>query len=256
MFKHHLQANRFELKYVISDACAHGVRDFLRSYLVADEFNPPQGGGYPVNSVYLDSPSLELCNATVEGHKNRFKLRIRFYDDVPTSPVFFEIKRRANDAILKERARVQRSACARLLSGHWPIHTDLVKFSPKTFDSLRRFCDLRNRLQARGQAIVSYDREAYVTPDSDSVRVTFDRNLRTVPYCGEFRATDRDDWAFPTIPGVVLELKFTERFPVWMRNMTRVFNLQRGSMPKYVECVHKLGASLPHERIFARGGGA
>lgn len=250
MFKHHLQANRFELKYVISEQCAQGVRDFVRSYLVPDEFNPPQGGGYQVNSVYLDNPGLELCNATIEGHKNRFKLRIRFYDDSPTSPVFFEIKRRANDAILKERARVQRPACARLLSGHWPGHTDLVKYSPKSFDSLRRFCDLRNQIQASGKAIVTYDREAYVTPDSDSVRVTFDRNLRTVPFVGEFRAS-RSDWTYPKIDGTVLELKFTERFPIWMRNLVRVFNLQRGSMPKYVECVTSLGV---RPRALARGG--
>jgi SPX domain protein involved in polyphosphate accumulation len=254
MFKHHLQANRFELKYVISEACAAGVRNFLRSYLVPDEFNPPEGGGYQVNSVYLDSPNLELCNATVEGHKNRYKLRIRFYDDAPTSPVFYEIKRRVNDAILKERARVKRESCERLLAGHWPSHTDLVKFNPKSFDSLRTFCDLRSRIQARGQAIVTYEREAYVTPDSDSVRVTFDRNLRTVPFCGEFRAQARNDWSYPEIAGTVLELKFTERFPVWMRNMVRVFNLQRGSMPKYVECVNKLGVEAPRDRHFTRGG--
>lgn len=254
MFKHHLQANRFELKYLISETCADGVRDFLRSYLVSDEFNPPAGGGYQVNSVYLDSPDLELCNATMQGLKNRYKLRIRFYDDLPASPVFFEIKRRVNDAILKERARVKRDSVPRLLSGHWPQHDDVVKFSPKSFDSLRHFCDLRNRLQARGQAIVTYEREAYVTPDSDSVRVTFDRNLRTVPFCGEFRAADRDDWAYPPIGGTVLELKFTERFPVWMRNMVRVFNLQRGSMPKYVECVQKLGVDTPRQRYFLPGG--
>jgi hypothetical protein len=124
MFKHHLQANRFELKYIISEECAAGIRDFVRSYLVPDEFNPAAGGGYQVNSVYLDSPALTLCNATVQGHKNRFKLRIRFYDDAPSSSVFFEIKRRVNDAILKERARVHRHAVARLLSGHWPAHGD------------------------------------------------------------------------------------------------------------------------------------
>jgi hypothetical protein len=254
MFKHHLQANRFELKYLISESSAHGVRDFLRSYLVPDEFNPPGGGGYQVNSVYLDSPDLELRNATIQGLKNRYKLRIRFYDDAPSSPVFFEIKRRVNDAILKERARVHRDSVPRLLAGHWPSHADLVRFSPKSFDSLRHFCDLRNRLQARGQAIVTYEREAYVTPDSDSVRVTFDRHLRTVPFSGEFRATGRDDWSYPEIGGTVLELKFTERFPVWMRNMVRVFNLQRGSMPKYVECVNKLGAAAPRERHLIPGG--
>ncbi len=126
-----------------------------------------------------------------------------------------------------------------------------MKYAPKSFDSLRRFCDLRNQIQARGTAIVTYDREAYVTPDSDSIRVTFDRHLRTVPFVGEFRTKDRSDWTYPKIAGTVLELKFTERFPVWMRNLVRVFNLQRGSMPKYVECVTSLNA---FPRKLAQGG--
>jgi hypothetical protein len=81
--------------------------------------------------------------------------------------------------------------------------------------------------------------------------VTFDRNIRTVPFVGEYRAQNRNDWTYPQIDGTVLELKFTERFPVWMRNMVRVFNLQRGSMPKYVECVTSLGA---RPRSLAKGG--
>jgi len=58
----------------------------------------------------LDNPGLSLCHATIDGVKNRFKLRIRFYDHVESNPVFFEIKRRVNDVILKERAAVRRAS--------------------------------------------------------------------------------------------------------------------------------------------------
>jgi hypothetical protein len=43
-------------------------------------------------------------------------------------------------------------------------------------------------------------------------------------------------WARPDIGGVVLELKFTDRFPYWMQTLAETFNLQRTSVPKYVEC--------------------
>ena len=38
----------------------------------------------------------------------------------------------------------------------------------------------------------------------------------------------------------MLELKFTDRFPNWMRDLTRIFNLWRESMAKYVACVQTI----------------
>jgi hypothetical protein len=44
----------------------------------------------------------------------------------------------------------------------------------------------------------------------------------------------------PEIAGVILELKFTDRFPIWLRQMVRHFDLVRVSMAKYVSCVMAL----------------
>jgi len=104
-----LQSNRWELKYVIDEETAGRVRKFVNSYLEPDENNDPrQPNGYPVRSLYLDSPNRKLYWQTIQGAKNRFKLRIRFYDDEPHSPAFLEIKRRVTTTILKKRAEVRR----------------------------------------------------------------------------------------------------------------------------------------------------
>ena len=82
----------------IDEPTAWGVRDFARSYLQRDEHAvPAMKYSYPIYSIYMDSPGWTLYNATVQGMKNRYKLRIRYYNDNPKSPVFFEIKRRMND---------------------------------------------------------------------------------------------------------------------------------------------------------------
>lgn len=248
---HQLQQNRFELKYFVDERVARNLRDFARSYLVPDEHADPNDNySYPIHSVYLDGPGLPLCTATVQGHKNRFKLRIRYYDDRPENPVFFEIKRRVNDVILKKRAAVRRSSVQRLLSGYPPERTDLLKPEDlKGFESLCYFCDLRDQVRASGRVIVSYIREAWVTEYDNSVRMTFDRSLVATPYNDELIIGDFLAGIRPKVPGVVLELKFTDRFPNWMRDMVRIFNLQRSSMPKYVECVSALSpreaAQLP-----------
>ena len=49
--------------------------------------------------------------------------------------------------------------------------------------------------------------------------------------------------AHPNVGGVILELKFTDRFPRWMRLMIRTFDLQRRSMAKYVVCVRRMTRS-------------
>jgi len=237
-----LQGSRFEFKYVISEPCAQAVREYAVGFLVPDEHaDPERHYMYPVHSLYLDSPAMDLCQATIHGLKNRFKLRIRFYDDLAESPVFFEIKRRVNDAILKERAAVRRRSLPAILMGQWPMPADLVDPSDKSLGALHRFCGLRSSIQAVPKTFVSYMREAYVSPNSNSVRLTFDRQLMGAPYRNGFQVPRAKERCYPKIPGVVLELKFTERFPAWMGEMVRRFNLQRCSMAKYVACACSLG---------------
>jgi hypothetical protein len=61
-----------------------------------------------VHSVYL-IPQLATHQAVINGTKNRFKLRLRYYDDRPNTPVFFEVKTRGQ-CILKQRCGVKRDA--------------------------------------------------------------------------------------------------------------------------------------------------
>ena len=118
-----LQRSRYELKYIIQEPTAHEVRAFARNHLMPDPYaNPADNYSYNIYSVYLDDPGQSLMNQTLEGLKNRFKLRVRFYDDNPAHPVFFEVKRRVNDVIVKVRAKVRREACDRLMRPEWQIY--------------------------------------------------------------------------------------------------------------------------------------
>ncbi len=244
-FQHHLQTTRHELKYVVSEATACSVRRFIRSYLERDEHTRPEHDwGYPVWSLYLDTPTLHLYRQTLEGLKNRFKLRMRFYDASPASPVFLEIKRRVNDVVCKERAAITRQAAADLLSfGARPDPSGLQ--DPSSNDrggrALENFCRLRASVAADASLYVSYLREAYVLPDSDDIRVTFDRQVEGSPWLAGEAIQPPPRGLRPRIDGVILELKFTDRFPQWMRDVVQTFNLQRRPVPKYICCVNAVG---------------
>lgn len=237
-----LQRQRFERKYFISAQQAGRIREFVRQYLVPDEFSTKYPDFYyPVHSLYLDSGELTTYWATVHCEKKRFKLRVRYYDDRPDSPVFFEIKRRENECVLKQRGAVNRAAAVRLLARHLPTPDDLISKKPHHLAALQRFCHLSQRLIATPKVHVAYEREAWVSPKSNSVRVTMDRNVRGEPRDQPVFTTRMNDPVFPFGNQLVLELKFTDRFPDWFLTLVRHFNLTQTGAPKYCGSVFETG---------------
>ncbi|HSU54666.1 MAG TPA: polyphosphate polymerase domain-containing protein [Candidatus Dormibacteraeota bacterium] len=244
---HRLQQRRFELKYLLDPVLVAGIRDFLRGPLELDEFGARYDDlAYPVHSLYLDSDDLKTYGSSINGTKNRFKLRLRYYDALPQTPVFFEVKARVDNCILKQRCGVRREAVPLLLAGQLPEPEHLMSREPRHLAALQRFNLLMGELNARPKAHNSYFREAWVSPYDDSVRVTFDREIRIEPCFlpGAVIEMKRPIRVFPEF--VVLELKFTERFPNWMRDMVRTFNLMQFSSAKYAEGVTLLGEHRFH----------
>ena len=123
---------------------------------------------------------MEIYWRTVNGDKNRYKLRLRYYSDNPKSPVFFEIKRRMKDVILKQRCGVTHAAVPLLLAGHLPDESHLLSKDPSNVVAIQRFHHLMMGLNAKPKSHIYYLREAYVA-DNDEVRITMDRNVFSEP---------------------------------------------------------------------------
>jgi hypothetical protein len=239
---HRLQQQRFELKYRITEGLVPPIRDFVRSYLELDDYGAGRPDlAYPVHSLYLDSDDLKTHHASVNGDRNRFKLRLRYYDDQPDTPVFFEVKARADNCILKQRCGVRRQAVPLLVAGQLPELDDLASKEPRHLVTLQRFCLLLHQINAKPKAHNCYLREAWVSPQGNAVRITFDRCISLEPF---FRAEPIVAMTQPVRPlqgFVVLELKFTARFPDWFRTMVQQFDLMQSSFSKYSGGVALLG---------------
>jgi SPX domain protein involved in polyphosphate accumulation len=241
MAEDRLQLQRFELKYLIKEDTARAVRDFVGCYLEIDEYGATLPNySYPVHSLYLDSPDLKLYQSTINGDKNRFKLRLRYYEGRPQAPIYFEIKRRMNNTISKQRGSVRREAVDWLLAGHLPEPRHLVSKDPRHLVALQRFCLFMNDLHARPKTHVAYLREAWLSRHDNSVRVTLDREVRNEI---DISTRLRTDMAQPVtvFDDVVLELKFTARYPNWFKELVRVFGLMQCGAAKYVDGITRLG---------------
>jgi hypothetical protein len=237
--RQHYQRSRYELKYLIDEPRARQVRDFTRCYLRRDPHAKADLGFlYPIYSLYFDDAGLMLYRATVQAQKNRFKMRVRYYDHKPQSPLFCEIKRRVNDVIIKQRAVIKRDALDRLVHGCCPRMDDLHDTADvDSYSTLREFCALRDSLHAEPNIIVYFRREAWVSTADENVRVTFDRAAAVTRYTPTL---DPEKWSDARINQVILELKFDDRFPVWMREMVQCCDLHRTQMGKYVHCLDQL----------------
>jgi SPX domain protein involved in polyphosphate accumulation len=253
---------RLELKYLISERKALAVRSFVRGYLELDEYGAKHPScSYEIHSLYLDSDELKTYWDTINGNKNRYKLRLRYYNDDPASPVFFEIKRRMNDAILKQRGGVRREAVNGLLAGHLPEPEHLLSMQPKQYVALQRFCQIMLSIRAVPKAHVCYRREAWISTQDNSVRVTMDREVRVAPeytsalrvgmgpHVMPFRKVANDS----ATEDVILELKFTGRFPNWFRDLVESLCLQRDSAAKYAQGVELIGEENFYRNVRLQG---
>jgi len=237
-----LQEQRFEIKYRISATKALQIRQFVNRHLEIDPYGATQPDlSYPVHSLYIDSPSMKTFHDTINGNRNRYKLRIRYYENGDDKPVFFEIKRRFDKVIVKKRAKVHRRYVSLLLNGQMPTMEHLTNRTAKELDALEHFCFLTNQIQARPKIHVSYRREAYELEESNAVRITFDREVNSQKETG-FKLKTRLDRPVKVFGNnVILEIKFTNRYPFWLQELTERFHLRQESAAKYVDGIVKIG---------------
>jgi hypothetical protein len=231
-------AARYEFKYLITEAQADWAGKVADFYCEKDRFG--DDGVYEVSSLYFDTVDWLTALATVEGVRERFKVRIRTYGFEDKDPVFLEDKSRVGTTILKRRAMVERDFAH-------PICTGLVPKSVaedcKDPISVAHFRNLVDELDMRPKLWVRYQREAWASAYGDNARMTFDRYLE-VQLPGDVRPFEptKENWTTVPLngPPTILELKFSGAAPGWMFRIIHGLQIQRVSCSKYVQGVEQL----------------
>jgi hypothetical protein len=229
---------RYELKYLISEAQAVAISEFIRPYMPLDRYSKLQPQGYyPIVSLYIDSEDLILCKESLSGKKNRYKLRIRSYSDDTQYPTFFEIKRRISSVIMKSRAPARHQDVDRLLRG---LSLPQQDFRTNR-EALNQFQMYASSVMAGPMVLIRYMRKAYESESENRVRITFDREL-----CYKITKEPRvslngSGWQQNaiTLQGVILEIKFTARYPVWLSRLVTTFDLKSRSISKFATSIQQ-----------------
>jgi len=244
-------ACRYEMKYIVDEIRAAGIIRYIRPFLQPDRYSKLQRGGmYPIVSLYLDAPDLQLCRESLTGVKNRFKLRIRSYTDEPEYPRFLEIKRRVNTVIFKSRARVTDRDVPVLLQGR--------SLPPQGYSTdeaaLSQFQFYVSSIRAGPIILIRYLRQAFEGTSEDRVRVTFDRQLCYKVMEEPQVRLGGSGWRCHALTTgyTILEIKFTGRYPIWLCRLVREFDLEVTPVSKYATSLtqaSRLGFCGPALRV-------
>ena len=189
---------------------------------------------YTVKSIYFDTPELHFYTEKIEGVPNRKKVRLRGYDkhDESDGVVFTEIKRKYQVPILKNRAKMTYGEALSLFKQEKDL-SDVLKPNSKALLNANRFFYYIGKMNLKPVVLVTYDREPYLSNTDDTIRITLDKNLRSLSF------PTLDDLYYDTnlkmaMPDhFILEVKFNEYYPGWMKSIAHTLNLKQTSASKY-----------------------
>lgn len=231
---------RLEYKFLVPANKVDDLRNSIRPFVLIDEYAAREiNKEYTVHSIYFDTMKLDDYHDKLAGLKIRKKLRIRGYNKVDKeSTVFLEIKRKYENHISKNRAPLLYSNLEEIL-----ITSDYEKYllKRKSFldakNDAAKFFYLNKIKNCSPVALINYEREAFFSKHDSTLRITFDKNLRSkpLPKISDLYTEEQLKFAMPG--NFILEVKFFNGFPEWLQKILRRFELKRQALSKYTICV-------------------
>lgn len=218
---------RNELKFFINHHQYFIIRQRLKDLMQPDKHVGPTGE-YHIRSLYFDDINNKALHEKQSGIRDRSKYRIRIYNG-NDNIIHFEKKIKFNDYIAKVKEPLTRAMYDQLIAGQ----LDVLKEGNKPLLN-----EIHNEMKhnlLRPKVIVDYVREPYVY-DNGNVRITFDKNLRT-----GLHAIDIFDQSLDPVQAIdneliILEVKFDEYIPAFIKIALQLEGLYRQSASKYVIC--------------------
>ena len=226
--------NRLELKYRVRHDTIAPFVEALGPYLVPDENNGPDGG-YPIFSIYADSPELDCFWEKIEGLKYRRKVRFRRYGQ--SDEVWLEIKQRIDRTLQKRRIRWPLERVHEVFFDEAGLREDLLQ---EPYDRvLGEILFLWRHYDLRPTMGTSYQRRAYFAANESDLRITFDTRVQFHPTDLRLDTKSEPGKAMIAPDEAILEVKYNHTVPLWLCRHIAEFDLQMIRMSKYCTAVDK-----------------
>ena len=218
---------RHEYKYVI-DARQEAILRVRIGGILQPDRHAGDTGSYLVRSAYFDDCLDSCLNDNLLGAEPRSKFRLRYYGNDPGT-IRLEKKSKQNGMTQKEICPVTAAEAKAFLCGGHPAAE--IGMPPM---KQRLFTELMQRA-LRPKSIVTYERMPFVYAGGN-VRVTFDRMLSSSEEVHRFLTGDYLTRPVFPVGKSVLEVKWDELLPPFIREALQLENLQWTAFSKYYMC--------------------
>ena len=172
-----------------------------------------------VNSIYYDTIDLNCLWDNINGYSNRNKYRVRWYNNIDNSEVFFERKTKINQTTQK----------IKLSLGKFKTQNDLNNFL-KTQEFVNKIFKITT-LNLVKVLNISYDRDYYIDTEN-KLRITFDQRI-----CAHQDSEGKFFKNFVNLNNNILELKYLDKNSKYVRDkmFNLNFNTRNQKFSKYVQ---------------------
>jgi SPX domain protein involved in polyphosphate accumulation len=167
--------SRYEKKYLLDERTRKELQAELENRMDVDAYNKTQET-YAICNIYYDTPDSYLIRTSLSKPRYKEKLRLRSYG-VPDfdTKVYAEIKKKTDKLVNKRRSTLILSEAYDFLqSGRLPADQPYMNRQV-----LREIQYLLACHQLEPALYIAYDRRAYFGANADSLRISFDNNIRT-----------------------------------------------------------------------------
>ena len=213
---------RYEMKYILSPMQNEYLIKRLEGHMKTDEY-----GLTSIASLYYDTPNYRLIRESLEKPEFKEKIRLRSYGLASeSSPVFLELKRKANGIVYKRRIRSEIPIVDKFFKGKaeicegGQINREITAFRDY-YKTLIPAC------------LIIYDRIAYFEPGGD-LRLTVDSNPRyrtdELDLTTSMEGTSLLDDGYS-----ILEIKVQQAMPMWLTQILSDGRIYKSSFSKYGE---------------------
>ncbi len=231
-----------EIKYLLPLEVLPKIRDFLTPYMRLDKFaGPKENPDYTVRSIYFDNSHMRFYHEKLDGLQKRLKVRIRSYNTYTQDSIaFLELKRKDGIYIYKNRFPLLVDQLEDALEGQ--IIENNLPIKSRNRDR-KMFLFHMHSKSLNPVILVIYEREAYHCKFNPDLRITFDKNIRSIQPRSRIAIFDEEDCVNTFRNKFVLELKYNKQFPGWLISMIKNLHLQSRSVSKYTLSIDKRLAS-------------
>lgn len=218
---------RYEMKYIITEKQKKAMLEAMLPYMKQDGY-----GHTKIRNIYFDTDNYRLVRRSIEKPVYKEKLRIRSYKRVvPQGEVFIELKKKFDDVVYKRREELsQEEMLEWLAKGTFPKKTQIGA-------EIDYFFQFYQTLKPR--VFLSYERDAFYSLDGSGFRVTFDENILARE---QELSLGADIWGEKLLDDdiVLMEIKASDRIPLWMSKALTKEKIYKTSFSKYRTAYEKI----------------